>query len=260
MNEEKVFVASGKKKGSVRREIKAVSGMRVTIVQNQHQKARQPLSHQHQEAEVRREKATSEAKASLGSSIDSRANTSWKVLARNRLVSIGILPNVNSIKQNRAVNSAECLFPHWKVEEQPNKKPTKGDDKSAVAIVKSVRQLSCVSQDTEPPDSATISGKGTKVLEPRRRVRLTRAALRQANIRENKGPSLKKIQVKIPHQRSPYAMKFEDRDLQERLKDKSDAPAETRGDLPNIFTSSKKRTKPHSVRLPMSGFCRPHPQ
>ena len=94
---EKVYVASGKK-GSVRREIKAVSGMRVTIVQNRHQKARQPLSHQHQEAEVRREKATSEAKASLGSSIDSRANTSWKVLARNRLVSIGIFPNVNSIK------------------------------------------------------------------------------------------------------------------------------------------------------------------
>ena len=76
LNEEKVFVASGKKKGSVQRETNAVSGMRVTIVQNRHQKPRQPLSHQHQEAEVRREKETSEAKASLGSSIDSRANTS----------------------------------------------------------------------------------------------------------------------------------------------------------------------------------------
>ena len=31
---------------------------------------------------------------------------------------------------------AECSFPHWKVEEQPNKKPKKGDDKSAVAVVK----------------------------------------------------------------------------------------------------------------------------
>ena len=31
------------------------------------------------------------------------------------------------------------------------------------------------------------------------------------SIRENKGPSLGKLQVKIPHQRSPYAMKFEDR-------------------------------------------------
>ena len=48
------------------------------------------------------------------------------------------------------------------------------------------------------------------MLGPVRRVRFTRAALRQASIRENKGPSLGKIQIKIPHQRSPYAMKFED--------------------------------------------------
>ena len=27
---------------------------------------------------------------------------------------------------------------------------------------------------------------------------------------ENKGPSLGKIQVKVPHHRSPYALKFED--------------------------------------------------
>ena len=46
-----------------------------------------------------------------------------------------------------------------KVEEQPNKKPKKGDDKSAAANVKSVRQLSCVSQDAEPPESAAIQGR-----------------------------------------------------------------------------------------------------
>ena len=106
---------------------------------------------------------------------------------------------------------AECLVLHWKVEEQRNKKPRNGDDKSAVTLLKSVRQLSCVSQDTEPPDSATISGNRTKVLEPIRRVQFTRASLREASIRENKGPSLGKIQVKIPHQRRLHAMKFEDR-------------------------------------------------
>ena len=125
-------------------------------------------------------------------------------------MSIGVFPNVNSIKTKSGWKfGAECSFPHWK-EEQPNKKPKKGDDKSAVAIVKSVRQLSCVSRDTEPPDSA-ISTKGTRALGPVRRVLFTRAALRRANIRENEGPSLGKIQVKIPHQRSPCAMKFEDR-------------------------------------------------
>ena len=71
---------------------------------------------------------------------------------------------------------AECSFPHWKVEEQPNKRPKKGGDKSAVAFVKSVQQLSCVSQNAEPPESAAISRKGTKVLRPIRQVRFTRAA------------------------------------------------------------------------------------
>ena len=66
-----------RKKGSVRRETSAVSGMRVTIVQDRHQKPRHPLSHQLQkhEVEVRREIETSEAESILGSSIDSRVNT-----------------------------------------------------------------------------------------------------------------------------------------------------------------------------------------
>ena len=153
------------------------------IVQNRHH----PLSHQNQEVEVRREKGASEAEGSLGSPTDSRAKTSWKVLAPNYLVTNGIFPNVNSSSPNGDVNSA-----HWKVEEQPNKRPKKGGDKSEVASVKSVRQLGCVSQDAEPPESVTISRKGTHVSGPIQRVRFTRAALRQANIRDNRGPSLGK--------------------------------------------------------------------
>ena len=50
-----------------------------------------------------------------------------------------------------------CLFPHYKVDEEPNKKPKESnipkrresDDKNAVAIVKSVSQLGCVSQDSD---------------------------------------------------------------------------------------------------------------
>ena len=54
-----------------------------------------------------------------------------------------------------------------------------------------------------------------KVLGPLRRARFTESTPRQASIRENKGPSLGKIQVKILHQRSPHAMKFEDRSQEE---------------------------------------------
>ena len=80
--------------------------------------------------------------------------------------------------------------------------------KSRVAIVKSMRQLSCVSQDTELPDSTSTSRKGKRVFEPIRRCIAS-------SKRENEGPSLGNIQVKILHQRSPYAVKFEDRSPEE---------------------------------------------
>ena len=101
--------------------------------------------------------------------------------------------------------------------------------------MKSVRQLSCVSRDTEPPESAAFSWKGKKVLRPIRRVRFTRAALRQGNIRGKKGPSLGKIQVKIPHQRSPYAMKFEDRSPGETARQERCASGDAWELAKNIF-------------------------
>ena len=58
----------------------------------------------------------------------------------------------------------KCSFPHRKVEEQPE------GGKSAPATVKDVRQLGCVFQDTEPPESLSISEEH-KVLGPIRRVR-----------------------------------------------------------------------------------------
>ena len=152
-------------------------------------------------------------------------------------MSIGILPNVNSIKRNRVVSSAQSADSRTtRLKEQPNKKPKKGNDKGAVGIVKRV------SQDTEPPDSATISWKGTTVLETIRRVRFTRAALRQANIRENKGPSLEKYKTKILISEVPTLGNLRT-DLQEKLQDKSDAPTETRRNLPRKSISTKKEDK-----------------
>ena len=80
--------------------------------------------------------------------------------------------------------------------------------------------------------------------------------MRQANIRESKGPSLKKIQVKLSHQRSPHAVKFEDRSQEEIERQVRCA----RGDASRMSVSSKKREKLHSFRSPMSGVCWPHPQ
>ena len=103
-----------------------------------------------------------------------------------------------------------CSFAYRQVEGQPSKKPKKDRDKRAVAILKDSRPLVCVFQDTEPPESSPILRKSTKVLGTIRRVRSTKVTQYHANIRENNGPSLGKIQVKLHHQRSRSAVKFED--------------------------------------------------
>ena len=112
--------------------------------------------------------------------------------------------------------------------------------RSAVAIVRSVRQLGCVAQDAEPSDSVTISRKGTKVLGEIRRVRFTRAVLRQANIRESKGPPLNKIQVKSAHQRSPYAAKFDDRSQEETERQERCARGDARKLAESVFVHNGK--------------------
>ena len=52
----------------------------------------------------------------------------------------------------------KCSYAHRQVDEQPSKRSKKNGDKSAVAMLKSTRQLGCVFQDMEPPKSSSICG------------------------------------------------------------------------------------------------------
>ena len=182
-------------------------------VQNRQQKPLHPLSHQRQEVDVEKKEPQRQKPV-----WEVQPTAVQKLLERYLHLPCDCWhpPECQSYQSESGCKfGAECSFPRWKVEEQTNKRPKKGDDKSAVAFVKDVRQLGCVFQDTEPLEFSTILRKITKVLGTIRRVRFTRVALRQANIRENKGPSLNKIQVKSSHQRSPYTVKFEDRSQEE---------------------------------------------
>ena len=179
-------------------------------VQIRHQSPFLPLFlRQNRIVEILREERVSEPEVHLGSWLDSRAEiTSQKVSARDHLVIFGILPNVNSTNENRNANSMmNALLCTSKTKINPAK-TRKNGDKSAVAFLKDALQLGCVSQDVEPPESSSILRKSARVLAPTRRVR-------HANIRESKGPSLGVIQIKNPHQGSPYAPKFEDRPQKE---------------------------------------------
>ena len=122
------------------------------------------------------------------------------------------------------------------------------DDKNAVAIVKSVSQLGCVSQDS---DALVSQGRMSrrnpmqKVLVPIQRVRFTKSTLCQASLREKKGPSLRKVNVKV--------LRFEGSPMN-RLKDSSDVPEARLGILPKIFAISEKKTRLHSTFPRRNGY------
>ena len=186
-------------KASVREETSAVSGLTLVGAQNQYQKMFHPLSHQHKEVEVRREKKPSKVGVRLGSPIDSRAKTSWKVFALNYLVTIWNPPECQFNKAESGCKFGnKCSFSHRKVEEQANRKLEEGWWQNAVVVLKNVQKFGCVFQDSEPTRSSSFLRKGTKVLGPIRRVQFTKATQRHADIREIKGPSLGKIQEERP--------------------------------------------------------------
>ena len=152
------------------------------------------------------------------------------------------------------------LFPQYKVDEQRNKRPKKGyfpkrresDDKNAVAIVKSVSSLGCVSQDSD-----ALASHGTKefrgnpmqnVLNEIQRVPVTKSTLRHASIREKKGPSHGKIQVKNPHQQSSYAKKFEDRSHEETERQQRCARSKAWNLAKNMYKLKQKDRATHSIR------------
>ena len=91
-----------------------------------------------------RKKEASESEVRLAEFFDNRADTIWKVLVRDHLVSIGILPNVNSFRKNRdakqgtSVCSRTTRLKNNQVKKQKKTYPQNGksDDKGSVAVVK----------------------------------------------------------------------------------------------------------------------------
>ena len=149
----------------------------------------------------------------------------------------------------------KCSYAHCQVHEQPSKRSKKNDDKSAVAMMKkndwrenvrqpvvnldknhersgrpdknrdhelkrrptgrrssNARQLGCVFQDMTPPKS--VLRKSSDMQKPIQRVKVTKAIARHTKIRDQ-NPSLGYICPGEPHQRSPNALKFEDRSQEE---------------------------------------------
>ena len=166
-------------------------------------------SHQCHEVEVCRGKEVSRAKGILGTTLRQQCRYCSKGTCTRSPWEYWHPPECRLYTNESGCTAGDkCLFPHYKVDEQPNKRPKKGhyshkrresDDKNAVVIVKIVSQMGCVSQDS----NALVSQRGKQSLRSLRRVRFAQSTQRQASFWEKKGPSLGKIQVKHSHQRSP---------------------------------------------------------
>ena len=91
----------------------------------------------------------------------------------------------------------------------------RGGDKSSMALLKETKNLGGVFQDVEPPRLTSLLRKSSTTTKPIRCVRFSTVVLRDAELRDQ-NLSLNKICYWDSHQRSPNALKFEDRSQEER--------------------------------------------
>ena len=82
----------------------------------------------------------------------------------------------------------------------------------------------------------------------------------KASIREKKGPSLGNIQVKPQHQRSPYAMKFEDRSHEVTERQQRCARSKAWNLAKNIYKLTDKDKAAFNSPSEENGYCRLHQQ
>ena len=138
-----------------------------------------------------------------------------KGTCNNSICENGILQNVCSASRRMDADFGKsALMRTARLMNSQAKGPKKNGDKSAVAMLKSTRQLGCVFQDIELSKSTTILRKSSDIRKPIQCVKFTKAVARHAYIRDQ-NPSLGMICPGDPHQRNPNTPKFEDRSQEE---------------------------------------------
>ena len=165
-------------------------------------------------------------------------------------MNVGILPSVNFTEQKRAVKPeiSVCsrivrLMNKQTKSQRKAITPTKrreNDDNNAVAIVKIVPQLGCVSQDSD----ALVSQRGKQFrgnpmqkslgINSKSTVHSVYATSSKYLSGKSKDHRWKKTKV-VPRQRSPYAMKFEERSHEETERQERCAQSKAWGLAKKIF-------------------------
>ena len=147
----------------------------------------------------------------------------------------------------------KCSYAHRQVDEQPSNRLKKNGGKSAVAMLKITRQLGCIFQEMEPPESSSILRKSSNILKPIRCVRFTKDGVRHANIRDQ-NPSLGMFCQVILISVTPMLQNLRI-GLKKRHSGTSDVPVKQRGGWPKNILKLKEKTEQHSSHLRKIGAC-----
>ena len=152
------------------------------------------------------------------------------------------LPNVNSIRVNRVVNSAISARLHTgRLRDNPAKKPKKYGDKSAVAFLKDVRQFVAYFRTQSRRKLNRFYGRAQRSGDQfdeydSQKLRSVMQTSEKTNVRRSEK------QVKTPHQRSPYALKLEDRYQEEIERQERCARGDARRLAKNILKLKETET------------------
>ena len=99
---------------------------------------------------------------------------------------------------------------HQQVDGRPGQKPKENGDESAVAMLQHSRRLVCLFSLHRASEIQFDFTDGHKSLRPIRSMQLSKDTMRHVRSQESKRPSLGVVQHTSPHERSPYAPKFEE--------------------------------------------------
>ena len=246
-------------------ETNAVSDMRATIMhKNQTTMPPNLPSHPCHEVEVCRGGEKTEWKVTMGPFFDDRADMMKKGLVRERLVNVGIRPSANITKMKRVTSVCFRITRLMNNQMTSQTRPTSRKEEKATTRMlwllwklyrnrvasRKIRKR-CFLKEANSPGK-TRCKKSWDQFEKYGSPSL-RCVKRVSE--KKKGPSLGKIQGKNPDQRSPYAMKFEDRSQEETARQQRCAQSKA-WNLAKKISSSKRKTRLHSARPQRNGYCR----
>ena len=209
LNEDKENAINAK--GQCSRETSVVSGTMKIGVQNRHQKPLRLLNHQHEEVELHRGKKTFRGWSPPQKFVRQLWRDYLKGICDKSPCDYWHPPECQFWKSESGCKFGDkCSYAHRQVESQPSKKTEKGWWQNWSGYIEKCMTIGLRISGYRAAGILTDFTEEPKVLGPIRECSLQKGR-RWCKLPRKRRSVARKNQVKSSHQRSPYAMKFEER-------------------------------------------------